>query len=75
MSSDKYFSLLPVNKVEDISTITHGGVLIFLAGVLYLLVEDNILGWKSSKSRISNVGSRVIMGCQVGMVLLALIVT
>jgi phosphatidylinositol glycan class N len=69
------FTLFPVNKVEDISTITHGGVLMFLAGVLYLLFEDNILGWKSSKPRVNNVGSRVIMGCQVGMVLLALIVT
>lgn len=47
----------------------------FLTGILYLLFEDTILGRNNSKSRINNVGSRVIMGCQVGMVLLAVIVT
>lgn len=69
------FTLLPVNKVEDISTVTYGGLLMFLTGVLYLLFEDTILGRDSSKSRINNVGSRILMGCQVGMVLLAVIVT
>lgn len=69
------FTLLPVNKVEDISTVTYGGLLMFLTGVLYLLFEDSILGRDSSQSRISNVGSRIIMGCQVGMVLLSVIVT
>ncbi|CAI7602042.1 unnamed protein product [Penicillium manginii] len=69
------FTLLPVSKVEEISTVTYGGLLMFLTGVLYLLFEDAILGRDSSKSRINNVGSRIIMGCQVGMVLLSVIVT
>lgn len=50
----------------------------FLTGILYLLFEDAITGVGSASSPLSsikNVGSRVIMGFQVGMVLLALIVT
>ncbi|KAJ5090560.1 GPI ethanolamine phosphate transferase 1 [Penicillium argentinense] len=69
------FTLLPVVKVEDLTTITYGGLLMFLTGVLYLLFEDTILGRGSSQSRTNKVGSRIIMGFQVGMVLLAVIVT
>lgn len=50
----------------------------FLTGVLYLLFEDAILANSSVSSHSGNsksLGSRVIMGMQVGMVLLALIVT
>lgn len=50
----------------------------FLTGLLYLLFEDAIIVNSSVSSHSSNVnslGSRVIMGMQVGMVLLALIVT
>lgn len=50
----------------------------FFTGVLYLLFENAIIG-NGSASRhsgnISSLGSRIIMGMQVGMVLLALIVT
>jgi phosphatidylinositol glycan class N len=46
----------------------------FLTGILYLLFEDNIIGHRGGNS-IGRVGSRVIMGVQIGMVLLALIVT
>ncbi|KAF4264083.1 hypothetical protein CNMCM8812_003728 [Aspergillus fumigatus] len=73
------FTLLPVIKVENINTITYGALLMFFTGLFYLLFEDTIL--KHSKSSghapgaISSLGSRVIMGMQVGMVLLALIVT
>jgi phosphatidylinositol glycan class N len=73
------FTLLPVIKVENINTITYGALLMFFTGLLYLLFEDTIL--KHSKSSghapeaISSLGSRVIMGMQVGMILLAMIVT
>lgn len=71
------FTLLPVIKTEDINTITYGAMLMFGTGLLYLLFEDTILGQtKSTQSHtISNCGSRVIMGMQVGMVLLSLVVT
>ncbi|OQD73675.1 hypothetical protein PENDEC_c014G01316 [Penicillium decumbens] len=71
------FTLLPVVKIEDVTTITYGGLLMFLTGILYLLFEDAIIGHSSTKSagNINTHGSRVIMGMQVGMVLLALIVT
>jgi phosphatidylinositol glycan class N len=46
----------------------------FLTGILYLLFEDNIIGHRDGNA-IGRVGSRVIMGVQIGMVLLALIVT
>ncbi|KAJ5580003.1 GPI ethanolamine phosphate transferase 1 [Penicillium hispanicum] len=74
------FTLLPVIKVENIDTITYGGLLMFFTGVLYLLFEDTIIGFSSSGPKGSgtvtnSLGSRVIMGVQVGMVLLSLIVT
>ncbi|RAK95451.1 mannose-ethanolamine phosphotransferase MCD4 [Aspergillus ibericus CBS 121593] len=72
------FTLLPANKVEDIGMITWSGLLMFFTGLLYLLFEDYVLGQKSSTQSsfaISSRGSRTIMGAQLGMVLLALIVT
>ncbi|KAJ6083846.1 hypothetical protein N7467_007981 [Penicillium canescens] len=68
------FTLLPVIKMENIDTITYGGLIMFLTGILYLLFEDNIIGHRDGNA-IGRVGSRVIMGVQIGMVLLALIVT
>ncbi|KAL2218129.1 putative GPI-anchor [Thermoascus aurantiacus ATCC 26904] len=74
------FTLLPVVKTESIGTITLGGLLMFLTGVLYLVFEETFA--RNSRSRhgasstvSSSRGSRIIMGMQVGMVLLALIVT
>ncbi|PWY66844.1 GPI-anchor [Aspergillus sclerotioniger CBS 115572] len=72
------FTLLPANKVEDIDLITWSGLLMFFTGLLYLLFEDYVLGRKSSAQSsiaISSCGARTIMGTQLGMVLLALIVT
>lgn len=46
----------------------------FLTGILYLLFEDAIIGPKEPNA-IGRVGSRVIMGVQLGMVLLAVVVT
>jgi len=71
------FTLLPVVKIESITTITQGALLMFFTGLLYLLFEGDIL--KRSKTQVSdavnNSGSRIIMGMQIGMVLLATIVT
>ncbi|KAJ5824357.1 hypothetical protein N7447_006697 [Penicillium robsamsonii] len=73
------FTLLPVIKVENLDTITYGGLLMFLTGILYLLFEDAIIGHRepgaNEPNSIGRVGSRIIMGIQLGMVLLAVIVT
>ncbi|KAL4738870.1 Phosphatidylinositolglycan class N-domain-containing protein [Aspergillus similis] len=69
------FTLLPANKVENIDTITYGGAFMLLTGLLYLLFEDDILGTSHQPAAVSRKGSRNIMGLQIGMVLLALIVT
>ncbi|KAJ5473703.1 hypothetical protein N7475_003269 [Penicillium sp. IBT 31633x] len=73
------FTLLPVIKVENIDTIIYGGLLMFLTGILYLLFEDAIIGHGNPASNKSNatsrIGSRIIMGIQLGMILLAVIVT
>ncbi|QMW47130.1 hypothetical protein G4B11_010609 [Aspergillus flavus] len=72
------FTLLPANKVEDMMMISCGSLLMFLTGLLYLIFERSILGQKRSSdpnSAVSSCGSRTIMGAQVGMILLALIVT
>lgn len=51
----------------------------FLTGILYLLFEDAIIGHGNPASNKSNatsrIGSRIIMGIQLGMILLAVIVT
>jgi phosphatidylinositol glycan class N len=51
----------------------------FFTGVLYLMFEDTILGKRSvapkSSAAVSTVGPRIIVGTQVGLVLLALLVT
>lgn len=71
------FTLLPVVKMESITTITQGALLMFFTGLLYLLFEGDIL--KRSKTHasdaVNNSGSRIIMGMQIGLVLLATIVT
>ncbi|EED18281.1 GPI-anchor biosynthetic protein (Mcd4), putative [Talaromyces stipitatus ATCC 10500] len=67
------FTLLPVVKVEDTTTITIGGMLMFLAGLFYLAFEETIT--KGTGHPISVAGSRIIMGIQLGMILLAVIVT
>ncbi|KAL4877330.1 Phosphatidylinositolglycan class N-domain-containing protein [Aspergillus karnatakaensis] len=69
------FTLLPANKADDVTTITVGAALIFLTGLLYLLYEDEILGPNHQQTAVSRQGSRIIMGIQLGLVILALIVT
>jgi phosphatidylinositol glycan class N len=56
---------------------TYGAFLMFFTGVLYLLFEDAIIGHRgpSSQASLSSLGARIIMGAQIGMILLALVVT
>ncbi|KAJ9298193.1 hypothetical protein DTO271G3_3798 [Paecilomyces variotii] len=68
------FTLLPAVKVESITMITVGGLLMFLTGALYLVFEETIAR-HSGASVVSSIGSRIVMGVQLGMVLLAIIVT
>ena len=71
------FTLLPVVKVESSTMVTAGGVLMFGAGVLYLILEDDITRQSTSVNVNSepNVLSRVLMGLQAGIVLLTVVVT
>jgi GPI ethanolamine phosphate transferase 1 len=71
------FTLLPVIKVENANTITIGGLLMLGSGVVYLIFQKSITS--RSRSRGANSGfdylSRSIMGAQVGIILLAILVT
>ncbi|KAI9879141.1 MAG: Glycosyl phosphatidyl inositol anchor synthesis [Pleopsidium flavum] len=73
------FTLLPVIKVENIHLILLGGLLMFLVGVLYLLFEQSIISRPNRKGQLAftpvNSFSRKVLGVQVGLILLAMIVT
>ena len=73
------FTLLPVVKVEDVNQITYGGALMVLIGVGYLAFEKQILGKSALKGDSSavadNVLSRVLVGAQIGLIILSIIVT
>ncbi|KIV89588.1 hypothetical protein PV10_06974 [Exophiala mesophila] len=72
------FTLLEANKTESANTITAGGVLMAGAGVFYLLFEDRITSQsRSAKNHESNATqtSRLLMGVQVGIILLTIVVT
>ena len=72
------FTLLPVVKVENTDIITAGGLLMFGTGVLYLIFEQSITSLsrsgKGSLTALDHV-SRSIMGVQVGLILLAILIT
>lgn len=68
------FTMLPANKAEDVRLILFGGVLMFIVGMLYLVFEERILGSEPVESRI-NEKSRLLIGVQLGLILLAMIVT
>lgn len=72
------FTLLPANKTENSNTITAGGLLMVGAGLLYLLFEHEITTRSKSinaaKSQRNQV-SRVLMGLQIGVIILTIIVT
>jgi phosphatidylinositol glycan class N len=65
------FTLLPANKVEDITMIMTGGALMVLVGLLYLAFEDAILGISAKQYHIS----RAIIGAQIGLIILSMITT
>jgi phosphatidylinositol glycan class N len=73
------FTLLPANKVEDVNLILLGGFLMFAVGALYLLFEKNILvDAEASKDAVAHsvdTVSRTILGCQIGLIALAMVVT
>ncbi|OJD10548.1 GPI ethanolamine phosphate transferase 1 [Emergomyces pasteurianus Ep9510] len=69
------FTLLPANKVEDTTMITIGGTLLVLTGLLYLIFEESITPHSNTLSIAVSKGSRRIMGMQIGMILLAIVVT
>ncbi|KAI5288135.1 Glycosyl phosphatidyl inositol anchor synthesis, partial [Ascosphaera acerosa] len=58
------FTLLPANKTEDLPLITAGGALMVLAGLVYLHCER----------RVSST-ARAVLGAQLGLVVLAVVVT
>ncbi|MCJ1264177.1 Glycosyl phosphatidyl inositol anchor synthesis [Lobaria immixta] len=70
------FTLLPVIKVENTSTILIGGVLMLSVGVLYLVFEKSILSSTTSAPSTSiNSLSKSILGVQMGLIVLAMLVT
>ncbi|KAI1961922.1 Glycosyl phosphatidyl inositol anchor synthesis [Ophidiomyces ophidiicola] len=72
------FTLLPVIKVEDSKMITLGGVLMFLTGLFYMMFEESLTIPSKTKHGLKGTlsfGSRVIMGIQLGLILLTIIVT
>lgn len=74
------FTLLPAIKVEDLNLILLGGFLMVAVGVLYLLFERSILADSDSTedelaSSSTDGLSRIILGLQIGLVVLAMIVT
>ncbi|MCJ1284548.1 Glycosyl phosphatidyl inositol anchor synthesis [Xylographa opegraphella] len=72
------FTLLPVLKVEDTNQIIMGGFLMAFVGLLYLFFESTLLsptGQKSPLIRRENGLSRAIIGVQIGLIVLATIVT
>ncbi|KAL8829283.1 MAG: hypothetical protein Q9170_006245, partial [Blastenia crenularia] len=73
------FTLLPVVKTENTSVILLGGFLMASVGLLYLLFEKSILSISSAKSELSAPQadglSRNILGTQIGLIMLAMIVT
>ncbi|KAI1083587.1 Phosphatidylinositolglycan class N-domain-containing protein [Whalleya microplaca] len=73
------FTLLPAMKVENITLIMLGGILMVAVGVFYLIFEDKLLAdgsnTRKSKLRKDNRISRILIGVQTGLVLLAMLVT
>ncbi|KAI0206195.1 GPI ethanolamine phosphate transferase 1 [Astrocystis sublimbata] len=74
------FTLLPANKVEDVQLIMVGGSLMAGVGILYLIFEDRLLAdfsgsLKPRASPKDNGISRALIGLQIGLILLAMIVT
>ncbi|OSS47512.1 hypothetical protein B5807_07243 [Epicoccum nigrum] len=73
------FTLLPANKAENIPLIMIAGGLMFVVGAFYLAFEERILANTESQSSSGDANtsfkSRMILGVQLGLVLLSMIVT
>ncbi|KAI0597821.1 Phosphatidylinositolglycan class N-domain-containing protein [Biscogniauxia sp. FL1348] len=74
------FTLLPANKTENVTLILLGGTLMVVVGILYLIFEDRLLAdfGGSSKPvvvRRDNQISRTLIGIQIGLTILAMLVT
>ncbi|KAL8919268.1 MAG: hypothetical protein Q9172_005052 [Xanthocarpia lactea] len=74
------FTLLPVIKIENIDIILLGGLLMASVGLLYLLLEKNILSASSSargqlSAPLADGLSRNILGAQIGLIMLAMVIT
>ncbi|CAL8580963.1 Glycosyl phosphatidyl inositol anchor synthesis [Xanthoria parietina] len=74
------FTLLPVIKIENISVILLGGLLMASVGLLYLLFEKSILSTASPtrgqlSSPLADGLSRNILGAQIGLIMLAMVIT
>ncbi|KAK4462805.1 Phosphatidylinositolglycan class N-domain-containing protein [Cladorrhinum samala] len=72
------FTLLPAMKVEDVNLIMVGGALMVVIGILYLIFEDFVLNDFSRPTKpVSprNHLSRTLVGLQIGLTVLAMIIT
>ncbi|KAK6211330.1 GPI ethanolamine phosphate transferase 1 [Colletotrichum tabaci] len=72
------FTLLPANKVENITLIVCGGLSMVAVGAGYLLLERKIVAnfpGVSSKPSFENQISRFLIGVQTGLVMLSIIIT
>ncbi|KAI9736074.1 MAG: Glycosyl phosphatidyl inositol anchor synthesis [Claussenomyces sp. TS43310] len=73
------FTLLPAIKTEDITLILSGGSLMVAIGLLYLMFEKSILAGSKLKSDSTapadNSISRLLIGAQIGLIILAMYVT
>ncbi|KAI8630584.1 PigN-domain-containing protein [Xylariaceae sp. FL1651] len=74
------FTLLPANKVEDIPLILIGGSLMAAVGIIYLIFEDKLLAdfsgsTKPQPPQKQNQLSRTLIGIQIGLIILAMLVT
>ncbi|CAJ2513751.1 Uu.00g018700.m01.CDS01 [Anthostomella pinea] len=74
------FTLLPANKVENIPLIMLGGTLMVTVSLLYLIFEEKLLtdfsgSTKPRPPRKNNQISRALIGVQIGLIILAMLVT
>ncbi|RFU72669.1 gpi ethanolamine phosphate transferase 1 [Trichoderma arundinaceum] len=74
------FTLLPAMKVENVDLIVASGVIMSLIGLLYMVFEPTVLSDFSSEGVKSNnstnfLVSRAVTGIQVGLIILATLVT
>ena len=72
------FTLVPAIKIEDSNMVLLGGFLMLCVGVLYLTYEEQLTSTSKTRSRSTPVAlewPRVIIGVQIGLVLLSMLVT